>query len=258
MITTQQLLTTAPVGGVIGDTATVTGLSNPSSSDTVTFNLYSSATVQNSSTLLFSDTETVTLNGGTATASSSGYPPQALGTDYWVATFNGDANNAALSSQPAGEPVTVTAASPSLSTTPGGTVILGSGAHLTDDGTLSGAFNPGGTITFYLFAPGVTPNSTDSNSLYTDVVTISGNGTYTTSTGNNPGGFLPTVGGTYQWLANYSGDTNNNSFTSRFSSEPESATTSTSTVPEPSVMVLFATVLVAVGFVARRRRRGLV
>ena len=34
-------------------------------------------------------------------------------------------------------------------------------------------------------------------------------------------GFLPTVAGTYQWVASYSGDSNNSPATSTFGSEPE-------------------------------------
>src|SRR5262249_34401730 len=87
--------TTRGTGGrSIGDKATVTGLANGRRSDTLTSNWNSAARVQNVSTLLFSDTETVTLGaGGTATATSAGYTSQNTGTDYWVATFNGDSNN---------------------------------------------------------------------------------------------------------------------------------------------------------------------
>src|SRR5207247_903513 len=47
-------------------------------------------------------------------------------------------------------------------------------------------------------------------SVYTDVVTVnSGNGSYDTSTGTNPGGYLPVVTGLYHWTATYSGDANN-------------------------------------------------
>ena len=87
---------------------------------------------------------------------------------------------------------------------------------LTDSATLSGGVNPTGTITFYLFAPGVTPNATDSNNVYSDAVTVSGNGSYSTSTGTNPGGYTPTASGTYQWVAVYSGDGNNSSTTGTF------------------------------------------
>ncbi len=60
--------------------------------------------------------------------------------------------------------------------------------QLTDTATLSGGINPTGTITFTLYNPSHV-------AVYTDTVTVSGNGTYDTSTGTNPGGYLPTVGG---------------------------------------------------------------
>ena len=106
-ITTSQTPAIAYVGESINDTATVTGLVSPSSSDTVTFNLYSSATVQNSTTLLAICTETVTISGSTATATSAGYTTTGVGTEYWVATFNGDTNNAAVTSGATAETVNV-------------------------------------------------------------------------------------------------------------------------------------------------------
>src|SRR5262249_56386825 len=57
--------------------------------------------------------------------------------------------------------------------------------------------------------------------VYTNVVTVNGNGTYDTSTGTNPGGFVPTTVGTYEWVASYSGDANNNPVTSPLGDEPE-------------------------------------
>ena len=101
---------------------------------------------------------------------------------------------------------------------------------LTDSATLSGGYNPTGTITFYLFAPGVTPNGSDSNNVYSDTVTVSGNGTYTTAAGNQPGGYVPTTAGTYQWVAVYSGDTNNNGANSPFDSEPETVSPASPTM----------------------------
>jgi hypothetical protein len=98
----------AAVGSSIADKATVTGLVNPSGTDTITFNLYSSATKQDSTTLLFTDTETVSLNGSTATATSKGSPAiTAAGTDYWVDTFNGDSTNAKVTSGATAEPVAI-------------------------------------------------------------------------------------------------------------------------------------------------------
>ena len=97
-----------------------------------------------------------------------------------------------------------------INTVAGPTVVLGSGVKLNDTADLEGGTNPTGTITYYLFAPGVTPNAADSNNVYSDTVTVTGNGLSSTTNGNNPGGYLPTVAGTYQWIAVYSGDANNN------------------------------------------------
>jgi hypothetical protein len=70
----------------------------------VTFNLYANAS--GSGPALFTDTET--LVGGQATSAS--YTPTAVGTVYWVATFNGDSLNPPEHSGSAAEPVTVVAA----------------------------------------------------------------------------------------------------------------------------------------------------
>src|SRR5205807_3042931 len=40
----------------------------------------------------------------------------------------------------------------------------------------------------------------------------------------NPGGYLPTVAGTYQWVASYSGDGNNKAVASKNGDEPETVT----------------------------------
>ena len=98
-ITTSPQPATATVGTSIADQATVSGGDNPTG--TVTFNLYNNSTA--TGTPLFTDTKS--LSNGTAT--SNGYTAATTGTDYWVATYNGDSNNAAVSSGTASEPVTV-------------------------------------------------------------------------------------------------------------------------------------------------------
>jgi hypothetical protein len=100
-IGTTQQPASASVGSQVADKATVSGGSSPTG--TVTFNLYSNATA--SGTPLFTDTET--LSGGVAT--SKGYTATGAGTDYWVATYNGDTNNSSVSSTKSGEPVTINA-----------------------------------------------------------------------------------------------------------------------------------------------------
>ena len=84
---------------------------------------------------------------------------------------------------------------------------------MTDSATLAGGFEETGTITFDLYAPGgVAP-------IHTEIVNVSGNKTYTTPLGYT----LPTTGtvtGTYQWVATYSGDGNNNGVASAKGDEP--------------------------------------
>jgi hypothetical protein len=110
-ITTSQQPASATVGSSIADKATVTGLVNPSSSDTVTFKLFNNP--NGTGPALFTSTVTVTLgSGGTATATSTSFIVTAAGTDYWVATFNGDSNNHSVSSGTAAEPVTITPGTP--------------------------------------------------------------------------------------------------------------------------------------------------
>ena len=90
------------IGSAVADEATVTGGDSPSG--TVTFDLYSNANA--TGTALFSDTQT--LSAGSAT--SAGYATTATGTDYWVATYNGDSNNLSVTSPPAAQPVSPTIA----------------------------------------------------------------------------------------------------------------------------------------------------
>src|SRR5271163_2037034 len=78
VITTTQVPASAIVGSTITDVATVTGtepLGAPTG--TVAFDLYSSATIQNASTLLFANIEPLPEAGGTAT--SPGYTTIATG-----------------------------------------------------------------------------------------------------------------------------------------------------------------------------------
>ena len=96
---------------------------------------------------------------------------------------------------PEAEIVIPTAANPTLSTTPGGTVVLGSGNNLTDSATLAEGITATGTITFTLYAPD------DMTVVDIETDTVSGNGTYTT-----PTGFVPTTVGTIKWVVAYSGD----------------------------------------------------
>ena len=185
------------------DSATLSGGYFPLG--TITFTLYDPGNTA-------VDTETVAVNGNGTYSTPTGYtlPVYAHpGTCQWVATYGGDVNNNSVSSNKGDEPVIINAASPKLTTTPGGTVVIGSGAKLTDSATLSGGYFPLGTITFTLYNP-------NNIVVDTETATVNGNGTY-----NAPSGYLPTSPGTYQWVARYSGDVNNNCVLSAKGDEPE-------------------------------------
>src|SRR5207245_1885820 len=92
-------------------------------------------------------------NGNGTYTTPTGFVPTSTGTYQWVASYSGDDGNTPVASAFGDEPEMVTSASTNLTTNPGGTVVIGSGAVLTDTATLSGGFNPTGTIIFQLFDP---------------------------------------------------------------------------------------------------------
>src|SRR5204863_346322 len=81
------------------------------------------------------------------------------------------------------------------------TITIGSTAS--DTATLSGGFNPTGTITFTAFGPN-NPTCTGAPVYTSAPVTVAGNGNYTSTPP-----FTPPAPGSYNWVASYSGDANN-------------------------------------------------
>ena len=178
----------------------------------MTFNLYSNDDA-NSGTPLFTDTETVSISGSTATATSAGYTATATGTDYWVATFNGDTNNAAVTSGATAEPVTSRrhARSTPASSRPAPTWASrsrqGHGHRLVSPSSSD-------TVTFNLYS-NTTRNS--GTPLFTDTETVSISGSTATATS---AGYTATATGTDYWVATFNGDTNNAAVTSGTTAEP--------------------------------------
>src|SRR3954454_968985 len=207
-ITTTQSETTGGLADSLSDSATLHSTSNLLGTGSVTFYLYApGATCHNdgSGTTVYSHvaSSTVSTNGPFASGSFAG--PLVAGTYQWVAVFSGDANNSSASSGCGNEPVVITA-SPSITTTQSETT-GGLADSLSDSATLHSTSNllGTGTVTFYLFAPGVACNTAGTGNVYTHTVTgISTNGPH--ASGSFAG---PLVAGTYHWLAVFSGDTNN-------------------------------------------------
>jgi hypothetical protein len=208
----QPQITTSPTSGVtvganIKDTATLSGLINPTGTGTVTFKLYSESECK---TQVFSSTSGgISANG---TVASGEFATTEARTYFWIATYSGDANNKEVASGCTAEPAVVGKATPSIVTTQqpaSGTL----GATFKDGATVSGLVGskPGGSISWKLYG-----NSKCEGVVASDgPVTVSANGAYVT-----PSGAAPKAAGTYYWVATYSGDANNNAVSSACSAEP--------------------------------------
>jgi hypothetical protein len=184
------------IGGSVSDTATLRSGFHPAG--TITFDLYGPDDNTCAGDPAF--TSEVPVNAANGDYTSGTFTPTVPGTYRWIAQYSGDVNNAAVSGEcnDEGESVVVRA-TPTLTTQaspggPGGTMIV-------DTATLTGGTNPTGTITFRLYGP---DNATCTDpALFTSMVAVSGNGTYTSGTVG------PTTPGVYRWIASYSGDANN-------------------------------------------------
>jgi uncharacterized repeat protein (TIGR01451 family) len=201
------LSATAPT---LKDSATLAGGSNPTGSIVFTL-FYNGGTTP-------VDTETVGVTGNRTYTTPTGYTLPTSGTVtgiyQWDATYSGDNNNNPVSDDnAANEQVTVSAASPGISTTPNPSTGV-FGGTLQDAAILTGGYHPTGSITFRLYAPGVDP--TVGPATYTEDVTgVNGNGAYHTTMG-----FAANAAGTWHWVANYTGDSNNSSVSTGTLDEP--------------------------------------
>ncbi len=193
---------TSALGEKVYDTATVTGTPF-TPTGTVTYYFYNTASPVYGTTTPVGTPQKVTLNANGSVPNSATTAALGAGGYSFIGVYSGDSNYNGY--QGAIEPLTIGKASPSITTSPNPTVftIGTSCGPLTDSATISGGSNPGGTITFTLYAPGCnTPVDTET------VNVTSGDGTYTTPKGyalpSNP------TPGVYQWDATYNGDSNNN------------------------------------------------
>lgn len=184
------------VGGQIHDTGHLSGGFSPTG--TITFKLYA-ASDRSCSSALESTTTTVNGNGD---YDSPLVTTSSLGEFQWVASYSGDAENlsATTACNDPNEQVSVAQASPALTTTasPG----VSAGGTINDVADLSGGFSPTGTISFQLYAS----SDEECSKPISEALSVSvtkGNATY-----KSPA--IPeSTPGSYQWVASYSGDTNN-------------------------------------------------
>jgi hypothetical protein len=218
----------AQVGQPISDQATLSGGFNPTG--TITFNAYGPNNATCTGAVFFTSTVPVSGNG----PYNSGNSPNVTqsGVYRWTATYSGDVNNAGVASacNAANESTQVGPVTPAIVTNATPTAPVGQ--PISDTATLSGGVNPTGTITFTLFN---NPTCTGAPVFTSAPIAVNGNGPY------NSGNFTPTTAGSYNWIAAYSGDANNNPVTTACGAPNETtvvtqltptiATSATPTVP---------------------------
>jgi uncharacterized repeat protein (TIGR01451 family) len=201
-------VTAQTIGGTITDTATVSGGYSPTGS--VTFRVYAPGDSGCATPLDWGNgdtSKTVALASGQAT--SPAFTTAAVGTYRWVASYSGDANNSSVSGacNDTDEFSLTKKDTPSLATQGSNRVTEQTiGGTITDTATVSGGFNPTGSVTFRVYAPGDTTCATplDWGAGVTSQTVSLASGQATSPA------FTTTAVGTYRWVASYSGDANNN------------------------------------------------
>src|SRR5262249_39067193 len=211
-----------------------TGFTPPGS---ITFNVFANAGCTGNP--VFTSTASVTGNGN---YQSGTFTPSGVGSYQFVATYSGDSNNKPFISAcgATGETLVVLAASPTIITqvTPSTLTLNGPTTSAFDTATLSSGFGtPQGTITFNVY----NANTVCSGSpLFTSTVSVNGNGSYASTP------FTPPGAGSYNWVATYSGDANNNAYTAACGANGETlavqtAPTTIITQLSPTTMTLTTT-----------------
>jgi hypothetical protein len=205
------------VGQPIYDTATLSGGDSPGG--WITWNLYKA----NTGCVKTVDPVSVPVDGD-GTYTTPPITPAWAGTYQWVASYSGDANNNAIASScnDINEQSVLSPASPSISTTASSNTL---GQPIDDTATLSGGDSPTGALRWSLYQAGtgcVTPLFTSGP------VSVDGDGTYSSPS------FTPASAGTYQWVASYSGDTNNVALSSACNVAAEQSVVNAPTTTPPT------------------------
>ncbi|MDQ4490884.1 hypothetical protein RBS60_11830 [Sinomonas sp. ASV486] len=199
-IATTLSATSITVGGSVHDSAALTGATS-TAGGSVTYTVYT----DNKCSAGARDAGTVTVTNGIV-PNSNDLAFNTAGDYFWQAVYTGDAFNNGATSTCTDEHLVVNKAQPGESTA--------QNLIPNDSFTLTGGFNPTGTITFNLYAPSDATCSA-APALSQTVSVNNGNNTYTTTNST----FLATSVGTWRWMSTYSGDANNQAATSACGTE---------------------------------------
>jgi LPXTG-motif cell wall-anchored protein len=221
---------TIKIGGQLVDSILVSGLVNPQPGATVDARLYGPNDATCSGLAVFESVVAYPVGGGPVT--SAPFTPTLAGAYRWVASYSGDANNSPVTGacNDVNESATVTQATPAISTTASGNVVLG--GQFVDVATVTGLVNPqpGATVTMRLYGP--------------DDATCAGAPVFQSTVAYPVGGgpvtsapVVPSVAGTYRWIATYSGDVNNAAVSGACNDVGESSTVATPVPPPPPDVV---------------------
>lgn len=194
-------LTTHVEAGVsdVAARATLAGGDDPTG--TVTFRVFGPGDDSCERAPSFISTNPVTGTGTPKQATSDRFTVTIPGVYHFVATYNGDARNAAAGPTPCDDPNAAYGfGSSSYAFHAQASAPVALGGTVFDTATIATSTDPGptGTMSFALFGPGAptcagTPAFTSSRP-------VQGNGSYS----SDP--FVPVAPGTYRWVASYSGD----------------------------------------------------
>ena len=146
-VITQASAPSVSIGSSIYDTATLSG-DTPTAGGTMTYSVYSNANCSG----LISTVGAVTVTNGSVPASPSWTAVGPPATDYFVASYSGDLNNASAISGCAADPVSVNQNAPSITTQLSSTAVNIGGSDY-DTATLSGSgAAAGGTVTYSVYS----------------------------------------------------------------------------------------------------------
>jgi hypothetical protein len=193
-----------PLGGTLTDSATVTDRVSASGSGSVTFHAYGPDDPTCAGPAAFSDTRPLPAADGPVT--SAAFSPTATGTYRWIASYSGDANNAASSTAcgDAGQQAVVSKATPGLSTsiTPAGAKTTAT--EVTPHFTLSGAQSATpAPLQYVIYGPDDPTCAGPAASAATTITSIGATG----GTVDGAPGALPA--GTWTFVPDFAGDANN-------------------------------------------------